>query len=158
MNSLIDWVEHAALENLRFRLQNAETLAKEAASTLTVLIAGIGFSFAYAIKGYGQTDLTALTIGISALFAWLMLAGCLLIINCMLSASLPTPTNEPKNLYQKDFELDKLREVELSNIQDRISQATNRNHRISAWLDRVRLMVIASPIIFFIAALVWAAR
>ena len=158
MNSLIDWVEHAALENLRFRLQNAETLAKEAASTLTILIAGIGFSLAYAIKGYEKTDVSPLTVGVSALSVWMMLTGCLLIIFCMLSTSLPAPTNEPKNLYQKDFELDKLREVELINIQDRISQATDRNHRVAAWLDRVRLMAIFSPIIFIIGALVWPAH
>ena len=44
MNDLIDWAEKSGLENLRFRLQNAETLAKEASSTLTILLAGMGGS------------------------------------------------------------------------------------------------------------------
>jgi hypothetical protein len=124
MSELIDWAEKAGLENLRFILQNAETLSKEASSTLTALLAGMGGSLAYAVKGFEQTSLSPLAIGAVALAVWLMIAGCLLVIFCMLTTFLPAPTNEPRNLYQKKFTVEILREIELQNIQERITQIT----------------------------------
>lgn len=46
----IEWIEEAGRENLRFRLQNAETLAREAHQTLLVLLAGMGGALAYVVK------------------------------------------------------------------------------------------------------------
>lgn len=157
MSDLLDWAEKSGLENLKFRLQNAETLAKEATSTLTVLLAGIGGSLAYAAKGFEQAPPTPLAIGAAALALWLMVTGCLLVSFCMLTTSLHAPTNEPNNLYQKSYSVDALREVELENIQARITQTTARNHRVAAWLDRSRLLALGSPIVFVIVVLVWAA-
>lgn len=158
MSELIEWAEKAGLENLRFRLQNSEILAKEASSTLTILLAGMGGSLAYAAKGFEQASLDPLAIGAVALAAWLMITGCLLVTFCMLTTSLPVPTNEPRNLYQKEFAIEVVREVELHNIQERITQTIARNHRVAAWLDRTRLLLLGSPVIFAIAALAWEAR
>jgi hypothetical protein len=158
MSELLDWVEKAAQENLKFRLQNAETLAKEASSTLTVLLAGIGAAFAYAAKGLEQPSPTPLALGALVLATWLMITGVLLVWNCMLTTSLPAPTNEPKNLYQKGYEIDALREAELKNIQERIEELAKRNHRVAAWLDRCRLLAITSLFISAVVAAVWAAR
>ncbi|MDP1586609.1 MAG: hypothetical protein Q8M07_02600 [Prosthecobacter sp.] len=158
MSELIDWAERAGLENLKFRLQNSEALAKEASSTLTVLLAGVGGSLAYAVKGFERDVVSPLVVGAAAMSGWLMLAGCLLIVFCMLTTSLPAPTNEPKNLYQKTFAIELLREVELENIQERIEQTAARNHRVAAWLDRCRLLVITSPLIFVVAAFFAAAH
>lgn len=157
MSDLLDWAEKSGLENLNFRLQNAETLAKEAASTLTILLAGIGGALAFAVKGFEEAPPTPLAIGTAGLAIWLMITGCLLVVFCMLTTSLPALTNEPKNLYQKGFELNALREVELRNIQERITQTAARNHRVAAWLDRCRLLALASPLVFAISALAWAA-
>lgn len=157
-NDLLEWVEKAGQENLRFRLQNSETLAKEAAWTLTVLMAGMAGSLAYAAKGFEQSPPTSLAVGAGVLAMWLMIAGFMLVIFCMLTTSLPAPTNEPKNLYQKDFPLEAIRQVELRNLQERIEQTAARNHRVAAWLDRCRLLALASPLVFAIAAFVWAAR
>lgn len=41
----IEWIEASGRENLRFRLQNAETLAREAQQTLTVLLAGAALGY-----------------------------------------------------------------------------------------------------------------
>ncbi|MCB1895980.1 MAG: hypothetical protein H6945_20215 [Zoogloeaceae bacterium] len=51
VNELLDWVEKTGQENLDFRLENAETLARESNTTLTILLAGIGGTLAYAAKG-----------------------------------------------------------------------------------------------------------
>ena len=158
MSELLDWAEKAGIENLKFRLQNSETLAKEASTTLTILLAGMGGAMAYAAKGFEQGMPPPLSIGAAALAVWLAVVGCLLMVYCMLTTSLPAPTNEPNNLYQKDYTVDALREVELRNIQQRIAQTTARNHRVAAWLDRCRLLALASPVVFAIAASVAAAH
>ncbi len=154
MSELIDWVEKQALENIRFRLQNSENLAKEASTTLTLLLAGIGGALAYAVKGFEADPISNLTAGAVALAAWFMIVAMLLVFHCLMTKSLPVPTNEPSNLYNKQMDFLQLREAELRNLQERISQITDRNHRYAAWLDRVRLIAIASPLVFAIAA--WA--
>ena len=157
MREVLDYAEKAGLENLKFRLQNSETLAKEASTTLTILLAGIGGAMALAMKGFEQhlPIPSAVTIGVTGLSIWLMFVAGLLVVFCMLSMDLPVPTNEPLNLYQPDFDLDALRAVELRNLDQRIKQTTARNHRVAVWLDRVRLLAIASPMVFSIISLVW---
>ena len=54
MTDLLDWVEKQALENLRFRIQDADNLTKESNTTLTILLAGMGASLAYGIKFCGS--------------------------------------------------------------------------------------------------------
>lgn len=158
MSDLIDYAEKAGLENIRFRLQNSETLAKEASSTLTVLLAGMGGSLAYAAKLFEEGTPSALMVGAAAVSAWLMVASILLVVFCMLTTSLPSPTNEPSNLYQKAFALEAIREVELRNLDERIKEVAARNHRVAAWLDRARLLAVSSPIVFAISALAWVGR
>jgi hypothetical protein len=158
MREVLDYAEKAGLENLRFRLQNAETLAKEANTTLTILLAGIGGAMALSFKGFEQPHPlpSGMTIGAAGIAVWLMMVAAALVVFCMLSMDLPAPTNEPLNLFQPEFELDKLRVVELRNLDARIKQVTARNHRVAAWLDRVRLLAIASPLVFLVISLVWA--
>ncbi len=158
MSDLLDFAEKAGLENIRFRLQNAETLAKEAGAMLMILLAGIGAAMAYAVKAFEQPAPTMLAMGAAALCAWLMLTAIILVIFCILATDLPAPTNEPLNLYQKDHPLDIIREVELRNLDARIKQVTARNQRVAAWLDRSRMLAIASPLIFLLTALASAAR
>lgn len=157
MSDLIDYAEKAGLENIKFRLQNAETLAKDSASTLTILLAGMGASMAYAIRGFEYVTPTPVTVGAAALAIWLMTASVLLVIFCIISTPLPVPTNEPLNLYQKDYSLDAIREIELRNLDARIKETAVRNHRVAVWLDRVRFMAILSPLSFGVTSLAWAA-
>lgn len=159
MHEVLDYAEKAGLENLKFRLQNAETLAKESNGILTILLAGIGGAMALATKGFEQAHPlpSAITVGAVGLAVWLMVAAAVLVVFCMLSMDLPAPTNEPLNLYQPDFALEQIRVVELRNLDLRIKQATARNHRVAAWLDRVRLLAILSPLAFALISLVWGA-
>ena len=153
MKEMLDWAEKAGAENIKFRLQNAEILAKDASTMLTILLAGIGGALTYVIKGLEVRPISALTFGTGVFAAWLMFAAIVLMLQCIVTTALPAPTNEPKNLYQKEFDLDQLREVELRNLQERIAQTTARNHRVAAWLDRVRLLAIFSPVILAVAVL-----
>jgi len=148
MKELLDWAEKAALENLKFRLQTCEALAKDAGTTLTILLAGLGGTLAYAMKGAEASATSALTVGAGVMAFWLMIVAAVLIVKCIMTAPIWPPTNEPKNLYQKNYALDDLREVELENVQQRIEQTAERNINTAMWLDRVRLMAVASPLIF----------
>lgn len=153
MEKAIDWIERQALENLRFRLTNAETLAREANATLLILLAGVGGGLAYVAKGMESPALSALTAGAAAFTGWLVLCALMLTAKCILTANLAVPTNEPKNLKPAiGMDLDRAREYELENIQGRIDETKARNWRIARWLDRVRLMAVSSPVVFAIAA------
>jgi hypothetical protein len=148
MKELLDWAEKAALENLKFHLQNADNLAKEANTTLTVMLAALGAALAYALKAFDSGVATTTTAGAVGLTLYLTAVCGLLVFKCMKIAPIPAPTNEPRHLYQKEFELDALREVELTNMQERIDQAVARNDGTTAWLNRVRVLAVLSPLIF----------
>ncbi len=154
----IDWVEKSGKENLHFRLQNAETLAREAQQTLTVLLAGTGAALAYVVKTLESGMPTAVGVGVAALAIWLMLASGVLVIKCIISRDLPVPANEPDNLWQEGWSEEMDRMGELKGIQIRIGQVRERNRAVAYWLDRVRLMSVGSPLIFVIAAAAWAAH
>lgn len=148
MEKLLDWVEKNALENLRFRIQNAETLAKDASSTLTLALAAMGGALAYGVKGLEGGTVTPLIGGTLASTAWLAICAMVIVFRCLQSRELVAPTNEPGNIFQPEHSLDDLRRVELRNIQGRIEQATARNQAVAFWLDRCRLMLALTPAVF----------
>jgi hypothetical protein len=151
MNDLIDWVEQAALENIRFHLQNADNLAREATTTLTIFLAGIGGTMAHAVKGFEKSPVTDGCIASAVLAAYLTVLAALLVFKCMKIAPIPAPTNEPKNLYQPKFDLAKLKEIELDNLQQRIEQAVERNDTTTGWLNKARMLATFSPVIWVLA-------
>jgi hypothetical protein len=153
MSDLLKWAEEAGLENLRFRLQNTETLAREATTTLTIVFAALGGVVAYAIKGLESSTVTPLTAGATVCSLWLMVVGFLLVHCCLKTSDFQTPTNEPHNLYKPAYTLAILRELELNNIQARIVVANARNERTAVWLDRCRYCVLCAPIAFAVGAL-----
>lgn len=156
MKELIDYAERMGLENLRSRLQVVETLARESNALLMILLAGIGGSLAYAVKGIENAAICSLTAGSVAFCAWLMGTAGLLVYFCIMTDDLQTPTNEPMNLYQPEYTVEEIRAVELRNIDSRIKLTIARNQRVAFWLDRVRIMAIASPVVFAITAIAWA--
>lgn len=148
MEKLLDWVEKNALENLRFRLQNSETLAKDASSALTLALAAMGGALAYGVKGLEGGIVTPLIGGTLASTVWLAICAMAIVFRCLQSRELAAPTNEPGNIFQPDHSLDDLRRVELRNIQGRIEQTTARNQAVAFWLDRCRLMLALTPAVF----------
>lgn len=149
MERLLDWVEKNALENLRFRLQNAESLAKDASSTLTLVLAAMGGTLAYGVKGL-EDRMTPLIGGTWAVAGWLAICAVFIVFRCIQTRELVAPTNEPINIFQPEHSLDDLRRVELKNIQGRIELATARNQAVAYWLDKCRLMLALSPAVFLV--------
>lgn len=146
MNEMLEWVEKQALENLRFHIQTAEQLAKDANATLTLLLAGVGGLVAYLVK---LLESKADVIWLAAVGGFVMTLSVLaaaLIFYCLKTVPIDAPTNEPRNIFQPDFTLEAIREVELGNIQLRIDQVIKRNIRVATWLDHIRLLAVCSPI------------
>jgi hypothetical protein len=90
-------------------------------------------------------------IGLGTACVYLFSLSALLVWHCMKVADMPSPTNEPLNLYQNDFTLQQIRQTELNNIQIRIQQATERNGATAYWLNRVRLLATSTPLVFGLA-------
>ena len=146
MNDVLEWVEKAAIENLRYHLASTDTLAKEANLTLTILLAALSAAFSYVLANP--------TLRAAAIVMTLYLFGlCLLLVSkCLMIEEVPSPTNEPRNLLQDGYELDALARAELKNIQVRIDQAALRNTNTALWLNRVRIGAVLTPVVFVVSA------
>lgn len=153
----LKWAEEAAIENLRGRIANADSLRQESNTLLTLLLAGIGGALAYAFKSFDAGVVTAAACGAAGVAIWLMIVAAILMNTCVLTKPMPTLFNEPKNIYRPDLKLteSEVRGYELDNLQGRIDQAKTRNRNLAWWLDRCRLAAIATPFIF--VAVTWGA-
>ncbi|MBL7005120.1 MAG: hypothetical protein ISR69_13970 [Gammaproteobacteria bacterium] len=153
MEQLLDWVEAQAYENLKFRITCLENILKECNTTLTILLAGVGASAAYAFKmlDSGSAEMW-LIAGIIGLCFYFLILSALLITKCIKIDEIQVPTNEPDNLYQPNFDIIKLREIELKNVQARINKAAARNLRVANWLNKIRMLILISPAAFLLAS------
>jgi hypothetical protein len=151
--TLLDYAEAAGLENLRNHLSASDSLSKESNTTLTILLAGAAGSFGYSIKVFDGAGLNETVIGLASVSFYLFGLSSSLVWRCMKVADMPSPTNEPMNIFQDNFTLEQIREAELKNIQARIRDAVARNGVTAYWLNRVRLEASATPIIFVLAIL-----
>lgn len=152
MNEKLDWVEKAAMENLRLHHQTADILAKESQVTLTVLLAGMAASLAYWAKAVDAGAWGWLAVGafvFAAHWTWLAFR---LVRGCLMIGEIPSIYNEPRNLMQADFDLDAIRLSELTNVQARIDQAAERNDRTAYRLNKIRLGAAITPLISLFCA------
>lgn len=142
-----EWIEKAAIENLKGRRETADILAKESATTLTVLLAGAGGAWAYATK---LLDAVATRGGIAALMAavWLTLLTILLVLWCMRIQAIPAVYNQPGKLLERPQSGESFAEWrlgELKGIQGRIEKAVTRNNLMAKRLNVVRVLATATP-------------
>lgn len=151
----LDWLEKAGIENMKAHYTCADALAKEAATTLTVLLAGIGGGLAYASKAAEQGKWTALSIGATAFTTWLIGVAWYLVTKALMLEAIPQVYNEPKNLDDPNEDLNYLKECELLSLQQRIDDAASRNGKLAMRLNRARRLAIASPLVFLISLLAW---
>lgn len=144
-----EWIEKAAVENLKQRLECADVLAKEAATTLTVLLAGIGGSLAFAIRLL-DGDYSASVVASTAVCLWLTLLAIILVFTCLKIDAIYVTYNEPKNLLKRKEHknsFDAWRTAELLGMQYRIEKNVERNDRTAKYLNRVRAMAAVTPAI-----------
>lgn len=157
MTDRLEWLEKAGIENMKLHHVSADNLAKDSATTLTVLLAGMGGSLAYAAKELEVGTWTWMTFGCAALTAWFAGLGFYLVVKCLMATPLPQVYNEPQNLNVPALTFDELREGELENLQARIKDAGARNKELAKHLNRARKLAVISPAIFiFAVGLYWA--
>ncbi len=65
--------------------------------------------------------------------------------------------NEPKNLEDPNESFQYLRQCELLSLQARIERAGERNEILAKRLNRARKLAIASPMVFILFSVAWAA-
>lgn len=143
----LDWIERAAIENMKRRADNADLIHKEANTLLAILLSGGGAALYFAAKG---TDLSAIAFVVSC---WLFGVALFVTLRCLMFSDYPAIWNEPKNLVIGEYCLDTLRKYELENLQARIEDTTRLNYEKSEWLNRCILATCATPLVAFIA---WA--
>lgn len=148
---LLDWAEKAGLESIKLHHQAADDLGKEATTTLTVLLAGAGGALAYSAKAIDGGGASPLAVSSGAACVWLFVLCAILVQKCLKVRDIAAQINEPLNLFQPEYDLDALREVELKNLQERINQVRERNEKTAYWLNGVRLAAIATPAVGAIA-------
>lgn len=145
---LLNWVEQAALENMRAHIKSGDDIKRESNIALTVIIAGASSALAYAVNVIGSPLDIDVLWGVSVLSGYLFLLCAVLVFKCLRVGAFPAPTNEPTNLYKSDYPLQEIRECELKNMQGRIEDAERINQTTSKWLNRVWAATTLSPVIF----------
>lgn len=145
---ILKWIEPQALESLKSRFQTAEILAREAQTTLTVLLAAIGGSAAYAAKILEDDPASSIEKAAAATCIYMIILALVLVYKCMMFRSYPAAYQDPINLMQPNHTLHQLREAELKNIHDRITEAASINASRANSLNRIRFATALSPLIF----------
>ena len=148
----LEWIEKQAQESLKSRFATADLLAKEAQTTLTVLLAGVGGSAAYAAKIFESSTPGPVAIASAAVCAYLIALCVLLVLRCMMFQSFPALSQDPKNLMHPAYSLDEIREEELKNIGERIAEAKEINDERAKRLNGFRIAAALSPVVFVVAA------
>jgi hypothetical protein len=144
-----EWIEKAAIENLKGRRETADILAKEAATTLTILLAGVGGSLAYGVKVL-DGDMSNMVIAAAAVCVWLTVLAMVLVLTCLKIKGIPAVYNQPGELLKRgdtQESFDEWRRGELENIQQRIEAAVARNDTTARYLNGVRIFAVCTPFI-----------
>jgi hypothetical protein len=151
---MIEWVEQAGLECLRAHVKSCDDIRQQSNTALAVLTAGAAGALAYGMKALEAPANKPLAIAALAVSVYLFVICAALATRCLMVADYPSVTNTPKNLYQKEFDLNAVREAELHNIQLRIEEAVAINATRSKWLNRAWAAATATPLIFLVTFLV----
>lgn len=155
-----EWVEQAAFENMKSRRAAADKLTEHATGTLTILLAGLGGSLAYAIKIL-DGEFPVSSIAAFGAVCWLGYLAGRLVYGCLLSREIAAIYNDPGNLLMRPnaaASFVEWRYGEILNLNDRIAATAARNIQTGSRLDAIRLATAATPLVAILAAAVFAAR
>jgi hypothetical protein len=151
-----EWAEKAGTENLKNRMDSGDVLLTQANTLLSILLVGIGGGMSYALKlaetGGGSVQLW----GAAGATAWLSWVAAVLVFKCIATRETEVLGASPASVYKPDLCLTEVqvRGYFMDLVQDRIAFTIERNKAVAYWLDRCRFAVIATPVVFTLAALV----
>jgi hypothetical protein len=144
----LEWVEKNAQESMKARFTTAEILAKEAQTTLTVLLAGIGGTAVYASKLLEQAVAKPLEVGAALACVYFVVLAVVLVVTCMVFRSYPALYQDPENLMHPTYSLDDIRQEEIKNLGMRIKEAAKINSHRAKRLNQIRIAIAISPLLF----------
>jgi hypothetical protein len=144
----IDWIEKQGQESIKARFATAELIAREAQTTLTVLLAGVGGTAAYASKLFEPGPAEPLVVASAAACGYLAVLSAILVLACMMFRSYPAQFQEPGNLLVPGATLLQVRDAELLNLDERIKEATLLNETRARNLNNVRLGAVFAIAVF----------
>lgn len=147
----LKWAEDHGLKNLQEKFTTGDNINKEAQTTLTYVLTGMGGTFAYVLQSLSK-PVDGAIVGAGALCLYFALLGVYLVRKTFFLGPFPSPYQQPQRLLERDdLSIDDVREGELLNIADRIDEA-------AAWIDnrakvinRIRALLVASPLVFLAA-------
>lgn len=146
----LKWAEDQGLKNLQEKFTTADNMAKEAQTTLTYILAGMGGTFAYILPGF-EKPLNVLMFGAILLCAYFVCLGLYLARKAFFISDYPSPYQEAKNLLERpDLPLDEVRHGELLNMADRLQESKDWIASKASAINRVRLSLIMSPLAFLL--------
>lgn len=151
----LKWAEEQGLKNLQEKFTTGDNMNKEAQTTLTYILTGMGGTLAFLIQGL-ERQLSAFLFGTIILCGWFTLLGIILVVRTLVIGEFPSPFQEPKNLLgDPEDDLDEVRLVEVGNIDERIEEAAKWNERKGKTINRIRAALLGSPFIFVLAIFVY---
>lgn len=148
----LEWIEKQAQESLKARFATNEIIAKDAQTTLTVLLAGIGGSAAYAAKIFELGPAGPIEVAAAVVCVYFVILAVILVWFCMMFRSYPALYQNPENLMHPECSLDAIRQAEIENMEVRIKEAAQLNAERAKRLNWLRIALIVSPFMFVVAA------
>lgn len=147
------WALSEGYANLQQHIDGAAVIAAQAASTVTLLLAGIGGALAFAVRVV-EPGAGPVAWGAAAVCGYLALLVALLLHTNIRLDEVPMLHNQPESLLAPNATLEQLHMGELVNLEMRIrTQAAINNQRARA-LNWVRGLAAACPLVFVVAGLV----
>ena len=135
-----------------FHMANMDGLQREANTTLNFLYVFISAVFSAILKLYFESGYEIFKIALAVLCLYLTATAVYLVISCMMARDVAAPTNEPKNLRDREgYTSEQIQNFELENLQLRIDSNRKRNEKTAFHLNAIRFLLCFSPLFFLLA-------
>ncbi len=151
----LKWAEENGLKNLQEKFTTADNMGKEAQTTLTYVLAGMGGTFVYILPGLERT-LDTLLFGTIVLCGYFVLLGLLLVWKTFFIREYPAPYQEAANLLDEPHRsIDEVRYGEILNITDRLKDSSDWIAKKALAINLVRVALLLSPVVFVLGCLLF---
>lgn len=151
----LKWAEENGLKSLQEKFATADNMGKEAQTTLTYVLAGMGGTFVYILPGL-EKKLDTLLFGTLVLCLYFVALGVYLVVKTFFISDYPSPYQEAKNLLARpDLSLDELRHGEILNMADRLASSQEWIEKKAKAINRVRVALVLSPVPFILGSILF---
>lgn len=151
----LKWAEDSGQKSLQEKFATADNMSKEAQTTLTYVLAGMGGTFAYILPGL-ERKIDVLLFGAICLCIYFFCLGLYLARKTFFIRVYPSPYQEAKNLLTRpELSLDDIREGEILNMTDRLEDSKVWIANKARAINYVRMGLILSPVVFIVSCILF---